>query len=96
MNFLTWYGIGVATIVVTLFIEAIRHSPRGLRFRRAFNELYRILYKKADAVSTVILVTAALLGPILPIIFVYLITRNWYNDLPIDEDDKKIYPWSGD
>lgn len=96
MNFLIWYGIGVTTIIITLFIESYRCNPKNRRIRRSFYELYQIFYKKADAVSTVVFVVAALLGPMLPVIFVYLIARNWYNGLPTDEDNKKIFPWSND
>lgn len=79
MNFLIWYGIGIATIIITLFVEAFLYGPKDRRIRRAFYELYKILYKKADAVSTVILVVAALLGPLLTVIFVYFIINNWLN-----------------
>lgn len=100
MNFLTWYGIGIATIVITLFIEALTYSPKGHRIRQAFYELYSIFCKQTDLVSNVIVVATvvvvALLGPILLVIFAYLIARNWYDSLPIDDEDKKVYPWSSD
>lgn len=96
MNFLIWYGIGIATIVITLFAEAYKRSPKNRRIRRSFSELYSIFYKEANWVSNILLVPFALLGPLLPIIFAYFIARNWYDVLPEDEDGKKVYPWNDD
>ena len=96
MNFLIWYGIGLATVVITLFVDALLHSPKDRQIRRAFYELYNIFYKKADLVSTTILVVISLLGPLLTVIFVYFITSDWLDTLAVDENNKKIYPWSGE
>lgn len=92
MSFLTWCGIGIATVVITLFIEALRHSPKDRRIKRAFRELYEIFYKKADLFSTTILGVATLLGPLVTVIFVYFIVSDWLNRLAID-DSSKIWPW---
>ncbi len=96
MNFLTWCGIGMATVVITLFIEALKHSPKDRRIRRAFHELYMIFYKKADLFSTTTLGIAILLGPLLTVIFVYFIVGNWLERLGMNKGDKKIYPWPWD
>ena len=96
MNFLIWYGIGIATIMITLFIESCRHNPKTRRIRQSFSDLYSILYKEADWFSNILLALFALLGPLLLVIFAYFITRNWYDSLPVDEDNKRAYPWSKD
>lgn len=93
MNFFEWYGIGVATIVLTLFYET--YSDRR-NIKQALKELYEILVSKANTVSTILLALVALFGPLLPFIFAYFIARNWYDSLPVDEDDKKDFPWSDD
>ncbi len=95
MNFLGWYGIGVATIIITLWVEAYRHA-HSMKFRQAFSEVYEILIRKADMLSTVLLSLVALLGPVLPFIVAYFIARNWYDSLAVDEDDNKDFPWTKD
>ena len=96
MTFLEWYGIGVATIVLTFLIEGYRNSYRDMRIRRAFNEVYEILVTKADMASTIVLGLVALLGPVLPFAFAYFIVRNWYDALAVDDDGNKDYPWTKD
>ena len=72
------------------------HSPRDRRIRWSFSGVYEILFTKADLVSTTLFALLSVFGPILPVMFVYFIARNWYDDLPTDEDNKKVYPWSKD
>jgi len=93
MNFLAWYGIGVATIALTLLIESLRH---GYNLGRSFYELYDVLVKRADALSTTLLGLVAFLGPLLPVIFAYFVARNWYDSLPVNDDDTKDFPWNKD
>ena len=96
MNFLGWYGIGVATIVLTLLIEAYRHGCKEMRIRRAFSELYDILIRKADVLSTVLLGLVALGGPLLIVAIIYFVTRNWVDSLAVDEDGNRDFPWTKD
>ena len=96
MNFLGWYGVGVATILLTLLIEAYRHGHRDKRIRRALSEVYEILIGRADMLSTIILLLVSLLGPVLPVAFAYCIARNWYDGLTVDDDDNKEFPWTKD
>lgn len=96
MGFLGWYGFGAATIVILLFVEAYRNNRRDRRIKHALSELYNILFKKADWLSTGILLLMALGGPLLIIAIIYFIVRNWYDNLDTDDDDKKIYPWNDD
>lgn len=93
MSFLTWYGIGVATIVLTLFYETYSDSRN---IKHALKELYETLVSKAGPLSTTLLGLVSLFGPLLPFIFAYFIGRNWYDSLAEDEDGNKDYPWSND
>lgn len=96
MNFLQWYGIGVTTIMLTLLIEAYRHSHRDMRVRNALSEVYQILIGRANILSTILLLLVSLFGPMLPVIFAYLIARDWYDGLTVDDDDNKEFPWTKD
>ncbi len=32
-------------------------------------------------------------GPVLTVMVVYWFCRGWLDSLPIDDDDKRVYPW---
>ena len=90
MGFLTWYGIGVATLFVTFAQQAARESGvvNGAR------EMYDVFIRRGDVVSTSLLLLLALAGPLLIVGIAYLVGRNWYDSLPVNDDDTKVYPWS--
>ena len=93
MIFLGWYGIGAATIVILLLVESYINS-RSISI--AFRELYEILISKTDILSVTILLLVALLGPLVSVGIAHFMVRAWYDSLPVDDNDKKDFPWTKD
>lgn len=92
MNFLTWYGIGVATIFITFLQQTWRDN--GLQ--SGLQEMYDTFVKRGDWVSTMLLLLLALGGPLLIVAIIYFVTRNWLDSLPVDDDGNRDYPWTKD
>ena len=91
MNFFEWYGIGIAILFV---IFAKQSYESNSTIKDAAFEMYHIFIRKADVLSSGILLLAALLGPLLVPIIAYFEFRAWRDNLAIDDEDNRDYPWS--
>ena len=91
MIFLQWYVIGVAIVVLLFVQQAIRDN---VTLKKAYDEVYDLFIRRADKLSTVILLLVALLGPLLIPAIAYFQLRSWQDSLAVDEDGNRDYPWS--
>lgn len=93
MSFLIWYASGLVIMLTVFAWQAIKDNPT---LAKAANELYNIFIRKANKLSTSVLLLFALFGPLLLIALAYFRFRTWQNSLAVDEDDNRDYPWSKD
>ncbi len=91
MNFFEWYGIGIVIILATLSWQAYEDKNT---ITEAVAQMHDIIIRKADALSTGILLIVALLGPLLLLAIAYFKFREWQDGLAVDEDGNRDYPWS--
>ena len=91
MSFLTWYGIGLVILFVLFAQQAYRDNAT---IKKAAGEVFDIFIRRADKLSTIVIFTVALLGPLLLPIIAYFQFRAWQNSLAVDEDGNRDYPWS--
>ena len=91
MNFFEWYGIGLLILLILFAQQAYRDFGT---IKKATDEVYDIFVRKADKLSTTVILLVALFGPLLLLIIAYLQFRLWQNGLAVDEDGNRDYPWS--
>ena len=91
MNFFEWYGSGLVILLILFAQQAYRVYGT---IKKAAYEVYDILIRGADKLSTSVILLVALLGPLLLPIIAYFQFRSWQNGLAVDEDDNREYPWS--
>ena len=91
MAFLEWYGSGIIILIVLFCWQAIETTDT---IKKAADEVYDVFIRRADMLSTSVLLIAALFGPFLVLWILYFIFRAWQDSLAVDEDDNRIYPWS--
>ena len=92
MNFIQWYAMGVVVLLMLFSWDTYNKSNYSIKI--AANEVYDTLVRRADALSTSVLLITALAGPLLVLVIAYFIFRAWLDSLAVDEDDNRIYPWS--
>ena len=90
MNFLVWYGIGLIILFV-LFAQQAYMDYRSIK--KAANDLYDTFIRRGGALSTGVLLVAALFGPLLLPMIAYFKFRTWQNSLAVDDEGKLDYPW---
>lgn len=91
MNFLEWYGSGIVIILVLFSWQAYSTCAT---IKKAADEVYDIFIRRADGLSTSVLLIMALFGPLLLPAIGYFKFRSWQDGLTVDEDGNRDYPWS--
>jgi len=91
MSFLQWYGIGIVILLMLFSWEALITNNT---IKKAIDEVYDVFIRKADKLSTSVLLIVALFGPLLLPAIGYFKFRSWQDSLAVDEDDNRVYPWS--
>jgi len=91
MNFFEWYGIGIVILLI-LFAQQGYRDYRTIK--KAASEVYDIFIRRADKLSTSVILLVALLGPLLLPMIAYFQFRAWQYGLAVDEDGNRDYPWS--
>jgi uncharacterized BrkB/YihY/UPF0761 family membrane protein len=91
MSFLQWYGSGIVILLALFGWQAYTLNDT---IRQAVDEVYDIFIRKADVLSTSILLILSLLGPLLLPAIAYFKFREWQDSLAVDEDGNRDYPWS--
>jgi hypothetical protein len=91
MSFLQWYGIGIVILLMLFSLEAFKSNNT---IKKAIDEVYDIFIRRADKLSTIVLLIVALFGPILIPAIGYFKFRSWQDGLAVDEDGNRDYPWS--
>ena len=91
MNFIQWYGSGIVILWMLFSWQAYNTHDS---IRKAAYEVYDVLIRRADILSTSVLLISALAGPLLVLAIAYFIFRAWQDSLGVDEDGNRDYPWS--
>jgi len=90
MNFFEWYGTGIVIILALFCWQAYTLNDTIMK---AVDEVYDIFIRRADGLSTSLLLVLALLGPLLIPAIAYFKFREWQDSLAVDDDDNIDYPW---
>ena len=93
MSFFEWYSIGFV-IVFILFAQQAYRDYRSVK--KAAFDMYDTFIRRADILSTSVILITCLLGPLLLPIIAYFQFRSWQNGLAVDDEGNIDYPWSKD